>query len=68
MTELKCIFTKSIKTSVLFPNDKVKDLLLKAAGAPADAANVQLNDQDGDSFWMDLQVTWSTTETTEETE
>lgn len=65
MTELKRTFTKNIKTSVLFPNDKVKDLLLKAAGAPADAANVQLNDQDGDSFWMDLQVAWSTTETGE---
>jgi DNA-directed RNA polymerase sigma subunit (sigma70/sigma32) len=55
--------TKNIEKRVSFSNEQVRDMLQKAAGAPADAKGTIKHDDD--SFYGDLEIVWWTQEVTE---
>jgi hypothetical protein len=55
---------RETRVTVLFDNDEVHRLLLKAAGAPS-GVTTEIRDENGDAFFMGLQVVWSTTEAVE---
>lgn len=69
MSGNKRTITRKIDTEVSFTNKEVKALLLKAAGAPAGIGHhdVMLS-VDGDSFFEDLEISWTVTETQESDE
>jgi len=54
--EPKRTITKNIETRVSFTNEEVRDILQKAAGAPADARGTIYHDDN--SFYGDLEIVW----------
>lgn len=66
MTEGKTTIEKRTTTSVQFDHEEVKAILLRAAGAPAEAERAcDLRDEDGDAFYCGLEIVWHTVETVE---
>lgn len=64
MAELKRAVRKETKTTATFAKHDVRNLLLRAAGAPLEAVGTAcLHDVDGDELFGDFCITWTIVET-----